>query len=459
MERSGWTRYIKGKKELPTVPFGPTTIKTMEPGILNSYVALRYGKMSPCQYPFANGLDEEKLPPAALTFPSDNDTPSKTGIFQVDQAQAQMNFAIANWYVPKHQRTDWLAKKGDKKQMQYTKQLPNFDKIEIDNTISPRGCAWLSNTDGGPIIKVIGWNAERGTHWDKFYKLIQEKEELKEPVVILLNEMDIGMARSGNVHTARRLALQLGMNYAYGVEFLELTRGTKEEQDDTKGKRDALGLHGNAILSTCILGDTMILRDPLPDQYFSDKAERGINAGGFEVRLGGRMGLFARIFEDPSDRIPETHESSVGPESFPGHFVVGNIHKVEESSMNKLALWNYYGFGAPQANSSSIYDGKGVDLAPSQHGVIVQGDFGPQFCALGGLGKMNNYRIHKTFRANCLRDGEVTIGPLSGDFFCSSMRATREVIVTPPCDRSNWTQPLTMSDHAIVSIEVVSNKH
>jgi len=469
MRRSGWTEHMKSTQELATVPFGPTTIKAMEPNTLNSYIRLRYGKESPCQYPFANGADVEKFPPA-LALHHGNHSKTAVGtsspvqqVFRLDQDQAHMGFVLENWYVSKSQRDEWLERKGNKKQMEYTQQLANIDKIEIDNTISPTGCTWQSKATGTPNIKVIGWNAERGVHWDKFYKLIQEKEELSEPVVILLNEMDIGMARSGNLHTARRLALQLGMNYAYGVEFLELTRGTKEEQEATKGKRDALGLHGNAILSKCILGDAMILRDPLPHQYFSDKPERGFNANGFEVRLGGRMGLFARIFEKPSPLIPNTHnvtaENSHIPEKLPGHFVVGNIHKVGENAKTRKALWNYYGFGPPAANSTSIYDGKGVDLASSQHGVVVQGDFGPSFCALGGLGKMNNYRIHKTFRVKCLPDRNVKIAPLAGDFFCSNMRATRDVMVTPPCDWSNNSNPLTMADHAIVSIEVSSNKH
>ena len=57
--------------------------------------------------------------------------------------------------------------------------------------------------------------------------------------------MDIGMERSGNVHTARWLALQLEMNYAYGVP--ELTSGTKKEQNITEGKHNALSLYGNTI--------------------------------------------------------------------------------------------------------------------------------------------------------------------------------------------------------------------
>ena len=121
-------------------------------------------------------------------------------------------------------------------------------------------------------------------------------------------------------------------------------------------------------------------------------------------------------------------------------------------------LWNFYGFGAPPANSTSLYGGKGIDLAAFQKGVVIQGDFGPQFCSLGGLGKKNNYRIHKTFRVECLPNGKSSIKPLAGDFFCSNMNPSRDVIVTPPCDWTNNTHPLTLADHAIVSIEVQSNK-
>lgn len=347
---------------------------------------------------------------------------------------------------------------GNRQQNKYTREADSLlDTIEVDNSISPDGCKWGSNG----TIKAIGWNAERGTHWDKFYKLIQTKEELKDPLVLLLNEMDIGMARSGNIHTARRLALELGMNYAYGVEFLELTRGTKAEQEATTGQRNALSLHGNAILSKCVIGDTMILRDELPYTYFSDKAHRGINADGFEVRLGGRMGLFARIFEHADPTISPHHEiraARVSNDDLPPHFVVGNVHKVEETAANRDSLWNYYGFGRPPVDSD-IHDGVGVDPQSSQQqGVVIQGDFGPRFCSLGGLQKMNDYRKHKTFRSTCLPHGKFKISPLAGDFFCSNMKMSREIQVTPPCDWENQTNPLTLADHAIVSAVVKSNK-
>ena len=46
------------------------------------------------------------------------------------------------------------------------------------------------------------------------------------------------------------------------------------------------------------------------------------------------------------------------------------------------------------------YEARGVDPG-KQLGVIIQGDFGPKFRSLGGLGKMNNYRIHKTLPIKC----------------------------------------------------------
>jgi len=442
--------------QLYTVPFGPTTIQTVCPLILDKYIELRYGKRSPCQYPFADGIAEE----FSVRLPSSIDEATNVtevvvrDIFQADRSQAEMNFALENWYVPKKQREEWWKQRGNQQQMVYTDQIPNLNKVEVDNSMSA-GCRWgMNNT-----LKVIGWNAERGTFWNKFYGMVDSMDDIKEPHVILMNEMDIGMARSGNVHTVRRLAHKLGMNYAFGVEFLELTRGTREEQESTEGQRDALSLHGNAILTKCIIGESMILRDPLDHRYFSDKAHRGINANGYEVRLGGRMGLFARIFEQPVKTLDFEEGKLPTDEGYynylnrlPPHFVVGNVHKLGESKNNRKWLWNYYGFGHPPLNST-LYEGKGIDLPTQQKGVIIQGDFGPKFCALGGLTKVNK-NSDKTFRVKCLPNGKANIGPLAADYFCTNMKSNHPVKVTPSCDWSNKNSPLTLADHAIVSTVV-----
>jgi hypothetical protein len=79
-------------------------------------------------------------------------------------------------------------------------------------------------------LKVVTFNARRGTTWLEFVLKVRSDLELRDPDVILLNEMDIGMSRSGNLHTTRMMAHALDMNYAWGLEFLELTNGNKEEQ-------------------------------------------------------------------------------------------------------------------------------------------------------------------------------------------------------------------------------------
>jgi hypothetical protein len=441
---SGWVRHMQEGGKLDQVMFGPTEIQMVPREIANSYISLRYGKHSPCRYPYSNGQA-----PESILSTKDAATQGQD-LYAQDIDKARIDFALSTWYVPKKERNAWRKQAGNGKQAALTNMIPNLDEIEIDNTISA-GCNWGANA----TLKLIGWNAERGKYWDIFSNLVNELDALRHPYVILLNEMDIGMARSFNVHTARRLALELKMNYAFGVEFIELTRGTEQEQQATHGLRDALSIHGNAILSKCYIGDTALLRDPLPRGYFDTKPVRGINANGFEIRLGGRMGIFARLFQEPPPEGILKHYDGGEPilHALPPHFVVGNVHKLSETDKTRSWLWKYYGFGEPPQNSTK-YEGKGIDQK-QQLGVIIQGDFGPQFCALGGLTKMNNYRKHKTFPVRCTQP-KVDFGVLSGDYFCSNMQAVRDVQVSAPCDFSN-NSAVELSDHAIVSVIVKAN--
>ena len=97
--------------------------------------------------------------------------------------------------------------------------------------------------------------------------------------------MDWGMARSGNQHTTRQLASCLKMNYIFGVEFIELTKGNKEEQERTRGKENSWGWHGNAILSKSEFKNFSIVRLPGTESFWKN----GLN--GAEQRDGGRMAI------------------------------------------------------------------------------------------------------------------------------------------------------------------------
>lgn len=159
-------------------------------------------------------------------------------------------------------------------------------------------------------LRVLAWNMERGRHWREGVRLIREAEELRDADVVLLGEMDLGMARSKNEHTAREMALALGMNYAYGVEFLELTGGELGEREKYPGPNE-WGYHGNAILSRLPLRDVRMLRFPGIEKWYDGKAYGANESEQVQKRLGGRMALFATVTAARRDvTIVSTHLES-----------------------------------------------------------------------------------------------------------------------------------------------------
>ena len=103
----------------------------------------------------------------------------------------------------------------------------------------------------GPSLRLVEWNIERGIELDKMKLLLTDKqafisevhgeaagntnpEKAKDDVlraqmdvlqsadVLVLNEVDWGMKRSDYRAVVKDLADALKMNWAYGVEFLEV---------------------------------------------------------------------------------------------------------------------------------------------------------------------------------------------------------------------------------------------
>lgn len=197
-------------------------------------------------------------------------------------------FAAETWGSTAEQRSAWAANKTPGEGAKRTKQLRNLSAVEVVNGISP-ACPPVHQQ-----LEVMAFNAERGKYWLTLAHMIRGRAKL--PDVLILNEMDIGMARSQNTHTACLLAHALEMNYAWGLEFMELSRGNQAEQEATANQQNELGLHGNAILSRCRLipGSGSILRDTLDNAYFTEKPSF-TNAYGYEVRLGGRMAMLVDV--------------------------------------------------------------------------------------------------------------------------------------------------------------------
>ena len=78
--------------------------------------------------------------------------------------------------------------------------------------------------------------------------------------VVLLSEMDNGMARTGQRHPTAELAGMLGMTYAYGIEFIELGLGSDTELEFCNDVFNDKGFHGNALMASAALANPFMIR-------------------------------------------------------------------------------------------------------------------------------------------------------------------------------------------------------
>eukprot|EP00578_Thalassiosira_sp_NH16_P023314 CAMPEP_0181094898 /NCGR_PEP_ID=MMETSP1071-20121207/10236_1 /TAXON_ID=35127 /ORGANISM="Thalassiosira sp., Strain NH16" /LENGTH=632 /DNA_ID=CAMNT_0023177253 /DNA_START=98 /DNA_END=1993 /DNA_ORIENTATION=+ len=402
LKKSGFREYLKGDGPLQTLPFGPTTIQSVPHSIIYDYVSIRYGKKEFCDFPFDQSI------------PRGHNSKYHRSLAKSSQIEA----ALHKWYIPLRQRAHWATKVGTVKGQELTRTIPNLDAVEVENSISGTTACSMRESNFGVPLKVVAFNAERGKHWLEFVTIIQEIYNSSRPDVIILNEMDIGMARSRNVHTVRKVAFELGMNYAWGLEYIELTNGNGEEQLATNGMDNELGLHGNAILTKCQIFDPLIVRDLLNEKQFSTQ-KFPINARGTEIRLGGRMGLFVRV--------------GFGSDH---HFIVGSVHKISPG-MHTKKLKAYF------------------DKSPHQLlGIVTGGDEKNQFCASAGLGFVGNQNTG-TWKADCTKN---LTGAGRGDIFCSNMDVVRDDETILPCYKSGKNASvIQISDHSIIKIDLKPN--
>lgn len=154
--------------------------------------------------------------------------------------------------------------------------LPAFNAVEVRQ---PTASSHIESR-----LRVAAWNAERLKYHVPSVKLVAGVA----PDVLLLTETDVGMARSGNRHTTADLAGELGMGYAYGVEFLELGLGDEREREWHRRETNKVGFHGNAILSRLPMVDPVLIR-------LDDGAVWWLDAKDGQRRLGWRMAIAARL--------------------------------------------------------------------------------------------------------------------------------------------------------------------
>jgi endonuclease/exonuclease/phosphatase family metal-dependent hydrolase len=233
----------------------------------------------------------------------------------------------------------------------------------VNNSASQKGVRPIrpQTPELGRFLRVAFWNIERGLQYDAIAGALggardyiamlnrtklahssstraaatKEAQMLSQADVIVLNEVDWGMKRTEYRNVIADLAAALRMNYAYGVEFVEvdpIALGTEkfEGVEDKNGElvKDTRvdpakykGLHGTAILSRYRLENVQLKPFQFQghDWYVDEKqsvapVEKGKRIAAEQVflekiyrqvRRGGRMMLQADIVdpEFPQGRV------------------------------------------------------------------------------------------------------------------------------------------------------------
>ncbi|MCF3640807.1 endonuclease [Rhizobium sp. TRM95111] len=140
--------------------------------------------------------------------------------------------------------------------------------------------------EGPPLafpIRVAAWNLERCLFPDDSADHIRSAGA----DIVLLSEMDHGMARTGQRNTTADVAGALGMAYAYGVEFVELGLGSDTEREFCTDDVNARGFHGNGLMARAALDAPFMLRLAGERLWFT--------RDGDQPRLGERMAIGATV--------------------------------------------------------------------------------------------------------------------------------------------------------------------
>ena len=146
-------------------------------------------------------------------------------------------------------------------------RIPQFRAAETDNFVEPPQTV-------PETLGVLMFNMERGVNLKEIQEFLRDCPDIQPFDIILANELDDGCARSGNKNTARELAKAFGLNYAWGLEFIELVNDENEK-----------GFHGNAVFSRWPIRRAGVIRLPEEYNWYFDR----------QRRIGGRLAVFAEL--------------------------------------------------------------------------------------------------------------------------------------------------------------------
>ena len=135
-------------------------------------------------------------------------------------------------------------------------KIPQYQQCEVHNLVE-------APAEVPEVLRHVVFNIERGQTLHETIDFLNMCPELKNMDIIYANELDDGAVRSGNCNVAYEIAKSIGMNYAYGLEFIELVN-----PDDNKG------FHGNALFSRWPIRWAKVVHMPEQYNWYYDRQKR-----------------------------------------------------------------------------------------------------------------------------------------------------------------------------------------
>ncbi len=131
-------------------------------------------------------------------------------------------------------------------------------------------------------MRIVTWNIEKGKRWELLEACLSH-ESIRAADILCLNEVDDGMARSGNRRIAFEIGKRLDMQVVFGQTFKELTKGFGDE------------LLAPGENTTAIQGNATLSRFPVLDWQNAQLPSCFDHSKRLEKREGNRHALIARL--------------------------------------------------------------------------------------------------------------------------------------------------------------------
>ena len=180
----------------------------------------------------------------------------------------------------------------------YQKIKPTVERIltaVVQENFSENPKSEIRNSKS-EAVSALAWNIERGNIFEGIVAALNHHDKLKDKDLLLLTELDYGMARSQNRFVAQELARELKLNYAFAPVYIALQKGSGVES--AVPGENTYSIHGLAMFS----------KYPIENAHAVDLPNGKDKMLGKEKRLGYLRALVADI-EHPAGtfRAVTTH--------------------------------------------------------------------------------------------------------------------------------------------------------